>query len=129
MAGYHSFELAYLGAVYTNLLITKEPMDFYFRPIPGRFKDNLLRVAPDILPKDSIRISEVWINGHEYTDFDPQALPTLKTLSTPARRAAFWSTSTWTGAASAPSPCTTPPAWNAAWAERGCVGKAPWSST
>ena len=27
MAGYHSFELCYLATVYTNLLITKEPMD------------------------------------------------------------------------------------------------------
>ncbi|MCP5449856.1 MAG: N-acyl-D-glucosamine 2-epimerase [Gammaproteobacteria bacterium] len=74
MAGYHSFELAYLSAVYTNLLITQEPMDFYFKPIPGGFADNVLRVQPDILPKGSIRISEVWINGHGYDDFDADAL-------------------------------------------------------
>ena len=37
MAGYHSFELAYLAAVYTNLLIRNEPMDFYFRPDPGLY--------------------------------------------------------------------------------------------
>lgn len=74
MAGYHSFELAYLAAVYTNLLITQEPMDFYFKPIPGGLADNILRVQPDILPKDSIRISEVWINGHAYDDFDANAL-------------------------------------------------------
>ena len=36
--------------VYTNLLITKQPLDFYFKPHPGGFKDNMLRVAPDILP-------------------------------------------------------------------------------
>ena len=35
MAGYHSFELAYLAAVYYNLLITKEPMDLYFSPHAG----------------------------------------------------------------------------------------------
>jgi len=74
MAGYHSFELAYLSAVYTNLLITQEPMDFYFKPIPGGFTDNVLRVQPDILPKGSIHISEVWINGHGYDDFDADAL-------------------------------------------------------
>ncbi|MDG4552804.1 MAG: N-acyl-D-glucosamine 2-epimerase [Candidatus Competibacter sp.] len=74
MAGYHSFELAYLSAVYTNLLITKEPMDFYFKPIPGGFSDNVLRVQPDILPKGSICISEVWVNGHAYDDFDADAL-------------------------------------------------------
>ncbi len=74
MAGYHSFELAYLSAVYTNLLITKEPMDFYFKPMPGGFADNMLRVQPDILPKGSIHISEVWVNGHAYDDFDADAL-------------------------------------------------------
>ena len=35
MSGYHSFELCYLAAVYTNLLITKQPMDLYFKPKPG----------------------------------------------------------------------------------------------
>ena len=74
MAGYHSFELAYLAAIYTNLLIMQEPMDFYFKPIPGGLDDNILRVQPDILPKGSIRISEVWINGHAYDDFDADAL-------------------------------------------------------
>ncbi len=35
MAGYHSFELAYLAAVYFKLLVAKEPMDLYFSPLPG----------------------------------------------------------------------------------------------
>jgi mannose/cellobiose epimerase-like protein (N-acyl-D-glucosamine 2-epimerase family) len=74
MAGYHSFELAYLSAVYTNLLINQEPMDFYFKPTPGGFADNLLRVQPDILPAGSVRIDEVWLNGNKYTDFDAEAL-------------------------------------------------------
>jgi mannose/cellobiose epimerase-like protein (N-acyl-D-glucosamine 2-epimerase family) len=74
MAGYHSFELAYLAAIYTNLLVTKEPMDFYFRPKPGGFEDNLLRVQPDILPPGSIKITGVWIDGHEYTEFDSKSL-------------------------------------------------------
>ena len=56
MSGYHSFELCYLAAVYTNLLITKQPLDLYFKPQPGGFKDNILRVAPDILPPGSIKI-------------------------------------------------------------------------
>ena len=34
MSAYHTTELCYLSAVYTNLLITKEPMDFYFKPLP-----------------------------------------------------------------------------------------------
>jgi anti-anti-sigma factor len=74
MAGYHAFELAYLAAVYTNLLITKEPMDLYFKPIPGGFPDNKLRVQPDILPKGSVRINAVWINGRPHEDFDADAL-------------------------------------------------------
>ncbi len=74
MSGYHSFELCYLAAVYTNLLIMKQPMDFYFRPQPGAFKDNILRVQPDILPPGSVKIEQVWINGDTYTDFDAQAL-------------------------------------------------------
>jgi mannose/cellobiose epimerase-like protein (N-acyl-D-glucosamine 2-epimerase family) len=74
MAGYHSFELCYLASVYTNLLIHKEPMDFYFRPQAGGFADGILRVQPDILPEGSIRIGEVWIDGHSYDDFDADAL-------------------------------------------------------
>ena len=50
MSGYHSFELCYLAAVYGNLLVNKQPMDFYFKPKPGGFADNILRVAPDLLP-------------------------------------------------------------------------------
>jgi len=74
MAGYHSFELCFLAAVYTNLLVNKQPMDFFFSPEPGAWPDNRLRVAPDILPKDSIHLAEVWLNGQPYYDFDAQAL-------------------------------------------------------
>jgi len=74
MSGYHSFELAYLASVYSNLLITKQSMDFYFKPMPNGFKENTLRVAPDILPKGSISIEQVWINGEEYKNFDAEAL-------------------------------------------------------
>jgi mannose/cellobiose epimerase-like protein (N-acyl-D-glucosamine 2-epimerase family) len=74
MSGYHSFELCYLASVYTNLLVHKEPMDFHFKPKPGGFADGILRVQPDILPKGSIRIDEVWIDGHSYDDFDADGL-------------------------------------------------------
>ena len=70
MSGYHSFELCYLAAVYTNLLITKQPLDMHFKPKPGAFKDNILRVAPDMLPKGSIKIESVTVDGKEYSDFD-----------------------------------------------------------
>jgi mannose/cellobiose epimerase-like protein (N-acyl-D-glucosamine 2-epimerase family) len=74
MSGYHSFELCYLAATYTNLLITKEPMDLFFKPKPGGFKDGILRVAPDILPAGSIKIDDVWIDGHIYENYDSEGL-------------------------------------------------------
>ena len=74
MSGYHSFELCYLAAVYTNLLITKQPMDFYFKPMPGGFPDDVLRVAPDILPPGSIKIGKCEIDGEPYSHFDADAL-------------------------------------------------------
>lgn len=71
MSGYHSFELCYLAAVYSNLLINSQPMDFYFKTKLGMFKDDILRVQPDLLPSGSIRLQEVWINDQQYSDFDP----------------------------------------------------------
>jgi anti-anti-sigma factor len=85
MSGYHSFELAYLAAVYTNLLIRSEPMDFYFRPVAGNLPSNILRVSPDLLPAGSVRIAQVWINGVETHDFDAQAL----TVKLPAQEGAL----------------------------------------
>jgi anti-anti-sigma factor len=84
MSGYHSFELCYLAAVYTNLLITKQPMDFYFAPYPNNLEDNILYVSPDILPKGSIKIETVTINDEDYTDFDAEKL-TIKLPSSNER--------------------------------------------
>jgi anti-anti-sigma factor len=70
MSGYHSFELAYLATVYTNLLIAKHPMNLYFKPKPQGFVDGILRVQPDILPPGSIKLDAVWINDLPYFDFD-----------------------------------------------------------
>lgn len=74
MSGYHSFELCYLASVYSNLLINKYGMDFYFKPYPNNLKDNLLRVAPDLLPKGSIKIESVTINDEVYHDFNAEDL-------------------------------------------------------
>ncbi|HEY9695440.1 MAG TPA: AGE family epimerase/isomerase [Oculatellaceae cyanobacterium] len=74
MSGYHSMELCYLSATYINLLITKQPMDLYFKPQPGAFKDNILRVSPDILPPGSIKIGACWLNDEKYEDFDADGL-------------------------------------------------------
>jgi hypothetical protein len=70
---YHSAELAFLAAVYGNLLSLNQPMDFFFRPQPGAFGGQL-RVAPDLLPPKSVKVVQVWVNGHEHRDFDPVGL-------------------------------------------------------
>lgn len=74
MSAYHSMELCFLSAVYINLLITKQPMYFHFKPYPDAFPDNILRVSPDLLPKGSIAITECTIDGEPYTDYDAHAL-------------------------------------------------------
>jgi mannose/cellobiose epimerase-like protein (N-acyl-D-glucosamine 2-epimerase family) len=74
MSGYHSTELCYLAATYTNLLITKQPLELYFKPYPNGFRRNILRVSPDLLPPGSIRLSEVWANGEKYAHFDTDGL-------------------------------------------------------
>jgi mannose/cellobiose epimerase-like protein (N-acyl-D-glucosamine 2-epimerase family) len=74
MSGYHSTELCYLAATYSNLLITKQPLELYFKPYPNGFRRNILRVSPDILPPGSIRLSEVWANGEKYAHFDADGL-------------------------------------------------------
>ena len=49
-------------------------MELFFKPKPGAFPDGKLRVAPDLLPKGSIRIESVTVNGENYTEFDAEAL-------------------------------------------------------
>jgi len=74
MSGYHSTELCYLSQTYLNLLITKQPLDLYFKPKPHGFQNNILRVSPDILPQGSVRIAEVLINDQSYRYFDAEKL-------------------------------------------------------
>jgi hypothetical protein len=42
--------------------------------MPGGFKDNILRVEPDILPKGSLKITACEIDGNPYDNFDAEAL-------------------------------------------------------
>ena len=74
MSAYHSVELAYLAATYTNLMNTKKPLTLYFKPMVNGFKDNVLRVQPDILPVGSVKLQEVWIDGREWKNFDADKL-------------------------------------------------------
>lgn len=84
MSAYHSVELCFLSAVYLNLLATKKPLSLYFKPEPGAFCDNLLRVSPDILPKGSVKIVSVTVNGMEWDKFDADNL----TVTIPATNTA-----------------------------------------
>jgi mannose/cellobiose epimerase-like protein (N-acyl-D-glucosamine 2-epimerase family) len=86
MSGYHSMELCYLGAVYGNLLIHKNPMDFYFKPAPDGFPDGVIRVAPDLLPPGSIRIGGVWVDDEPYRGFDAEKLEVTLPPRTDDRR-------------------------------------------
>ncbi|HEX4721347.1 MAG TPA: AGE family epimerase/isomerase [Pseudonocardiaceae bacterium] len=72
MSMYHSAELCYLSATYTNLLITKQPLQLWFKPHPDASRT--LRVAPDLLPTGRVRLQEVEIDGKPYEVFDPRAL-------------------------------------------------------
>jgi anti-anti-sigma regulatory factor len=74
MSGYHSMELCYLAAVYSNLLVNEEDLELHFKPKAVSFPDGILRVAPDLLPPGSVRLAEVWINDLPYADFDADAL-------------------------------------------------------
>jgi hypothetical protein len=74
MSAYHSTELCFLSTVYIDLMIKKRPLDLFFKPMPGGFKDGILRVEPDILPKGSLKITNCEIDGKPYTDFDAEAL-------------------------------------------------------
>jgi mannose/cellobiose epimerase-like protein (N-acyl-D-glucosamine 2-epimerase family) len=85
MSSYHSMELCFLSAVYTNLLIAKQPMFFHFKPYGDALPDNILRVAPDLLPPGSIYLEECWIDDQPHHDFDPQQL-TVKLPSGGDRR-------------------------------------------
>ena len=56
------------------MLNTKKPLTLYFKPMVNGFKDNVLRVQPDILPVGSVKLQEVWIDGREWKNFDADKL-------------------------------------------------------
>ena len=72
MSMYHSAELCYLAATYTNLLVRRQPLPLWFKPLPNASRT--LRVAPDLLPPGRIRLDEVEIDGKPYEVYDSQAL-------------------------------------------------------
>jgi mannose/cellobiose epimerase-like protein (N-acyl-D-glucosamine 2-epimerase family) len=74
MSAYHSTELCFLSTVYIDLMIKKRPLDLFFKPLPNGFVDRILRVAPDMLPPGSIRITACSIDGEPYENYDANAL-------------------------------------------------------
>ncbi|HEX5400915.1 MAG TPA: AGE family epimerase/isomerase [Pseudonocardiaceae bacterium] len=74
MSMYHASELCFLATVYNRLLLSEEPLTLWFRPRPDGFRNRTLRVAPDALPRDRVRLDWVEIDGQPYAAFDPQAM-------------------------------------------------------
>jgi hypothetical protein len=55
-------------------MIKKRPLDLFFKPLPNGFVDRILRVAPDMLPPGSVRITACTIDGAPYENYDASAL-------------------------------------------------------
>ena len=74
MSAYHSTELCFLATVYSDLMIQKRPLDLFFKPMPNGFKDRILRVSPDMLPKGSVKITACTVDGTPYSNFNADGL-------------------------------------------------------
>lgn len=74
MSAYHSTELCFLSTVYIDLMIQKRPLDLFFKPKANGFQNRILRVAPDMLPQGSVRITACTIDGQPYNNFNSEEL-------------------------------------------------------
>ncbi len=74
MSGYHSFELCYLAQVYTNLLITKQPLELYFKPMPGGFTRQHSARCARYPAAGQHPHRRVWIDDEQYGKFDAEEL-------------------------------------------------------
>jgi mannose/cellobiose epimerase-like protein (N-acyl-D-glucosamine 2-epimerase family) len=70
----HAAELCYLAAVYERLLLNGEPLTVWFRPRPDGHPDRMLRVAPDALPPDRVRLEWVEVDGQPHSAYDARTL-------------------------------------------------------
>jgi mannose/cellobiose epimerase-like protein (N-acyl-D-glucosamine 2-epimerase family) len=68
------FGLCFPAAVATALLLAREPLRLWFRPVAADLPGRVLRVAPDLLPPRAARIARVWIEGRATEEFDAEAL-------------------------------------------------------
>jgi hypothetical protein len=68
-SGYHVFELNFLAQVYSRTFVSKVPFRLYFKPCSSR-KNELINVMPDYLPKGSLIMGDVFVNGEKYNAVD-----------------------------------------------------------
>lgn len=66
----HSFELALIGQIYNNLILTQQTIDLYFYPYTKGLKEGLFHAIPEMLSPGKVRISHVWLDEKPYEDFD-----------------------------------------------------------
>ncbi len=64
-SGYHVFELNFLAQLYIRTFVSKTPFRLYFKPCKGRHND-IINVMPDYLPKGSLLMGDVYVNGQKY---------------------------------------------------------------
>lgn len=72
MSMYHSSELCFLAATYTNLLVSGQTLTLWFKPLPEA--NRTLRVAPDLLPAGRVQLLSVEIDGKPHEIFDAAAM-------------------------------------------------------
>jgi mannose/cellobiose epimerase-like protein (N-acyl-D-glucosamine 2-epimerase family) len=68
-SGYHVFELNFLAQLYIRTFINKIPFRLYFKPCSNR-KNDIINVMPDYLPKEALKMGEVFVNGIKHSDID-----------------------------------------------------------
>ncbi|MEW6606859.1 MAG: AGE family epimerase/isomerase [bacterium] len=66
-SGYHVFELNFLAQLYIRTFVSKVPFRLYFKPCPQRANDTF-NVMPDYLPKGSLKMGKVFVNGVEHSN-------------------------------------------------------------
>jgi hypothetical protein len=78
-AGYHSIETGYYTYLYGNLLYQFQPavLHYKFESLPV---DREINLTPLAIRDDGLKISEIFLDGQSYTDFNP----TTRILNLPA---------------------------------------------
>ncbi|WKZ69757.1 MAG: AGE family epimerase/isomerase [Melioribacteraceae bacterium] len=78
-AGYHSIELGYYNYLYGNFFLTHDLTPLYYNFDPVDF-ERIINLNPVALTSTTLMISDVFLDGQFYSDFDPEN----RTLKIPA---------------------------------------------